>query len=380
MTETIARTTPAPAPQNGHVNNWAKRLPQSAEPSKKAAKLAAAAQAAADVRTFDTDPNVVAYRIERMRARVDRLIWIGLIMGLAFTASNVQAFAARGAEPWSIPWLSGWLLDPIVSLVLVGVLLGEQILARHQIKAGRWVRRTKWTTLALTYAMNTWEAWFELDPALILLHSVPPIVVFCAAEAATTLKQQITTAVRMAYTAALAWWADVEVPEQLPDFVPEPEMPEEGVRAVAVIRDFMARRALALPANAARRVDDPGEGPGTDGDAVRGNAAEPLALPRSVPRGAPGDASGADGGVQDEGQPGGQPQPRRRPSRSVYQRAEKHAIAFVVDRARDGVEIRWQDIREKNPARSRNWCEHKLAKGRAAWVEELASREVAESV
>ncbi|MET8140005.1 hypothetical protein ABZU32_06820 [Sphaerisporangium sp. NPDC005288] len=171
-------------------------------PSSKAEKLALAAKAAADVRAYDTNPDVIAYRIERMRTRVDRLIWTGLVLGLAFTAANVQAFAARGAEVGSIEWCTAWLLDPMVSLVLVGVLLGEQVIARHQIKAGPWVRRTKWVALGCTYAMNTWSAWASLDPSLILLHSVPPAIVFCAAEAVTDLRHWITEAVRRAYRAA----------------------------------------------------------------------------------------------------------------------------------------------------------------------------------
>ncbi|MFG1963046.1 hypothetical protein [Nonomuraea sp. NPDC049028] len=188
------------APPAREINAWAGKR---GRPTR-AMKLAAAAKAAADVRGYDTDPDVVALRIERLRTRVDRLIWIGLILGLLFTMANVQRFAAQGAAVWSIEWCIAWLLDPMVSLVLVGVLLGEQIIARHQIKGGRWIRRTKWTALALTYLMNTWESWSTIpagrpDFGGILLHSVPPVMVFCAAEAVTTLKHQITTAVHKAY-------------------------------------------------------------------------------------------------------------------------------------------------------------------------------------
>ncbi|MFJ2029408.1 hypothetical protein [Streptosporangium sp. NPDC087985] len=177
-------------------------VPTPAGKRTKAEKLARAAQAAADVRAYDTNPDVIAYRIERMRARVDWLIWTGLILGLAFTMANVQNFAAADETPFTILWWIAWLLDPMVSLVLVGVLLGEQVIARHEVVAGRWVRRTKWTALLLTYGMNTWQAWTALDPAAILLHSVPPAMVFCAAEAVTTLRLQITEAVRKAYDAA----------------------------------------------------------------------------------------------------------------------------------------------------------------------------------
>ncbi len=154
----------------------------------KAEKLLAASQAAADVRNHLTNPDVIALRIERRRAWVDRCMWSGVVLGLLFTMTNVAEFAADGATApggggpnASSAYVTAWLLDPMVSLVLIGVLMGEQILSRHRIKAGKWVRATKWITLGLTYAMNTWAAWATLDTRNILLHSVPPAVVFCAA-------------------------------------------------------------------------------------------------------------------------------------------------------------------------------------------------------
>ena len=185
----------APASAPAVPDKTSKRKPSKAE------QLAADAQAAAEVRAYDTNPDVIAYKVEKMRARVDHLMWTGVVLGLAFTAANVQGFAAADAPMWSIPWCIAWLLDPTVSLVLLGTLLGEQVIARYQIKAGRWIRATKWVALALTYLMNTWASW-AVSPAAVLLHSVPPIIVFCAAEAITTLKHQITEAVHKAYEQA----------------------------------------------------------------------------------------------------------------------------------------------------------------------------------
>lgn len=214
-----------------------------------AEKLAARAQAAADVRAYDTNPDVIAYRVERMRARVDRLMWAGIVAGLAFTAANVQQFAAAGAEPWSIPWCIAWLLDPTVSLILLGTLLGEQVIARHQIAAGPWIRRTKWTALALTYLMNTWSSWAALDPAAILLNSVPPAIVFAAAEAITTLKHQITEAVHRAYEQAAVRADAVPLPAaparpgKVIRFQPRPRT--EPVRDVRHRRVFTFARAAS---------------------------------------------------------------------------------------------------------------------------------------
>src|SRR5688572_21056917 len=74
-------------------------------------KLAQDAAEAAEVRAYQTHPDVVALRVERVRTQVDRLCWAGIILGLAFTMTNVQWFAAAGAPPWSLPWLAAWVLD-----------------------------------------------------------------------------------------------------------------------------------------------------------------------------------------------------------------------------------------------------------------------------
>lgn len=63
------------------------------------------------------------------------------------------------------------------------------------------MRAAKWFTLAATYVMNTWAAFAAGSPALVVLHSVPPMVVFTAAEAVTDLRDKLTVAVNTAFTA-----------------------------------------------------------------------------------------------------------------------------------------------------------------------------------
>jgi hypothetical protein len=62
------------------------------------------------------DPDVVALRVERVRSQVERLCWSGIALGLAFTMTNVQQFAAGTAAVWSLPWSAAWMLDPTVSV------------------------------------------------------------------------------------------------------------------------------------------------------------------------------------------------------------------------------------------------------------------------
>lgn len=166
-------------------------------------KLARDAAEAADVRAYQTHPDVIALRVERVRAQVDRLCWAGIMLGLAFTMTNVQTFAAAGSSAWSLPWSAAWLLDPTVSVVLLAILRAEQVTARYRVPTGPWVRRAKWLTLAATYVMNTWASYAAGSAAGIVLHSVPPAVVFVAAEAVTDLRDKLTEAVYAAFTEAM---------------------------------------------------------------------------------------------------------------------------------------------------------------------------------
>jgi hypothetical protein len=167
-------------------------------------RFAGCATRAAEVRAYQTHPDVVALRVERVRAQVDRLCWSGIVLGLAFTMTNVQGFAAAGARPWSLPWFAAWVLDPTVSLVLLAILRGEQVTARYQVHTGSWVRVAKWFTLGATYLMNTWASYAAGSASAIVLHSVPPLLVFVAAEAITDLRDKLTEAVTVAFTEARA--------------------------------------------------------------------------------------------------------------------------------------------------------------------------------
>ncbi len=168
-----------------------------------AEQMARDAADAAEVRRWQSHPDVIAWRVERVRRQVDRLCWSGIVLGLAFTTANVQGFAAAGAEVGSLPWLTAWLLDPTVCLVLLAILRAEQVTARYQVHTGRWVRAAKWLTLAATYVMNTWSSWVDGSPAGVVLHSVPVVVVFVAAEAVTDLRDKLTDAVHVAVTTSM---------------------------------------------------------------------------------------------------------------------------------------------------------------------------------
>jgi hypothetical protein len=178
--------------------------------------------------------------VDHVRRQVDRLCWTGILLGLAFTMTNVQGFAAAGARVWSLPWLAAWLLDPMVSLVLLAILRAEQVTARHGVRTGGWVRGAKWFTLGATYVMNTWAAYAAGSPALVVLHSVPPLVVFMAAEAVTDLRDKLAEAV----TAQLVNIA----PDELPQEAPKPRTrrrPAGGATGRISFGEYLARARTA---------------------------------------------------------------------------------------------------------------------------------------
>src|ERR1043165_1400159 len=102
-------------------------------PMSKVDRLRGSAAEAAQGRELTTHPDVIALRVEKIRGQVDALIWTGMLLGLAFTMVNVQAFAAQEAAVFTLAWIAAWLLDPMVSLVLIAVLRAEQVTARYQV-------------------------------------------------------------------------------------------------------------------------------------------------------------------------------------------------------------------------------------------------------
>jgi hypothetical protein len=185
-------------------------------------ELARKSRQAAEVRAYQTHPDVTALRIERVRGWSAGLIWAGVVLGLAFTMTNVQQFAANGTRAGSLTWISAWLLDPMVSLVLIGVLLAEQVTSRWELGTPVWARRTKWFALTATYVMNTWQPWSTLSAPGIVLHSVPPLLVFTAVEGGPAMREALTKAVARSLTVIDTATLGVAAPTPMNEAMNEP--------------------------------------------------------------------------------------------------------------------------------------------------------------
>lgn len=215
----------------------------------RAGRLAGEAREAAEVRALAARPEVVALRVERVGKQVDALLWAGIGLGLLFTMVNVQRFAAGGAPSFTAVWWAAWLLDPMVSLVLLAVIRAEQVTAHHQLRRSCWARLTKWCAFTATYVMNTWESWglYGDSPSAagVVLHSIPPVLVLLAAEAGPELREQLARA------------AAASVPAEHIASVREPasvhEAPADGVHERP---GHAARDAGGLHAKIAKRPPD----------------------------------------------------------------------------------------------------------------------------
>lgn len=257
-------------------------------PPTKAERLVAAARAAADVRAYDTHPDVVALQVERTRRQVDALMWTGIVLGLGFTMTNVQVFAAAGAAVGTLSWLAAWLLDPMVSLVLIAVLRAEQVTARYQVETGKWVRTTKLLAFAATYVMNTWQSFKAGSPAGIVLHSVPPLLVFCAAEAAPMLRDRLTESIHKAAAEAARLVAETRPADG-------PAIAAEAARPVVESSADRARpTAEPGPADVTEAARPTAEKSAEPRPAARPRAARPTARKAAETRPADGPADPAD--------------------------------------------------------------------------------------
>lgn len=130
------------------------------------------------------------------RAGVLMDVTLALVGALVFTFSlgNVHRFAL-GAE---VTDPIAWLLAPAVDLALVAALFGDAVLSRYQLDAGKWAGALRWFAGLATLGLNSWDAWAHVDPAAIVAHTVPPMLLILLAEAAPQYRMRFAETVNLA--------------------------------------------------------------------------------------------------------------------------------------------------------------------------------------
>ncbi|MBL1102803.1 hypothetical protein JK363_40815 [Streptomyces sp. 205] len=119
------------------------------------------------------------------------------VLALVFTAVNVTGFATDHHIPWPI----ALLLDPMVALTLTTVLYADARLAAWGIPPPRWSTTLRWSAGLTATLMNTWTSLWPDDhigwprhanPAGVLLHSVPPLLLIGLTETVAAYRRCTT--------------------------------------------------------------------------------------------------------------------------------------------------------------------------------------------
>lgn len=167
------------------------------EGERERAELTARAESATARRDLDTNPHIRALTLTRRRTARVGMLWTVLCLALAYTAVNVQKFAAAGVTAADPRWWVAWAVDPVLSALVVALLLTKGDLAGVRLSETRWSRRSVFgvevgallAQLLMNVAPTLGDAW-----QVIALHVVIPLAAVAAALALPVVEARYATA------------------------------------------------------------------------------------------------------------------------------------------------------------------------------------------
>jgi hypothetical protein len=169
------------------------------------AELTARAASAAAKRALESDVDVRALALSRRRARWSGICWSVLVLALGYTCTSVQQFAAAGARAGSAQWAVAWAVDPVLSLLLVGLLLAKGDLSAVGVRldGARGRRLVQWAEgviLAAVLTMNVSPVILARAPwELVVLHIAVPGAAAVAATVLPIVQQWYSDAIATLY-------------------------------------------------------------------------------------------------------------------------------------------------------------------------------------
>ncbi|MET9998849.1 extensin [Streptomyces microflavus] len=135
--------------------------------------------------------------LQGLQAGLTKVLVAVAVVALAFTATNVTLFAI---DHHISPWIA-WLLDPMVAVALGAVLIVDGRLSEHGVQPSGWATGLRWFAGLGTWLMNCWGSLWpagtpfgmprQIDPAGLVLHSIPPVLLIVLAEAITYYRRAI---------------------------------------------------------------------------------------------------------------------------------------------------------------------------------------------
>jgi len=124
----------------------------------------------------------------QVRTASSVLPWVLALLGLgslAFTMVNVFTLAVKHGVPREI----AWLLDPLMSISLLAVLIGDSVLSRFGVRSPAWAQTLKYAAGLATLAMNIWQPVADHDRAGVLIHASVPALLVLLAEATPAIRR-----------------------------------------------------------------------------------------------------------------------------------------------------------------------------------------------
>lgn len=184
---------------------------------------------------------------------MDAALLIVALLTMGFSLQNIHDFAAQHGVQDPI----AWFVAPAVDLALIAALLGDAVLSRHQLDAGKWATALRWYAGAATVVLNSWQSWAKLDAAGILLHTAMPVLLFVLAEAASPYRVRFADTVRLAAEKA----ADTVDTAPEPVVVQEPDTVYDQAAdpAVSTMTPQVEKAAPLRSVLAPAEVDTPGD-------------------------------------------------------------------------------------------------------------------------
>ncbi|MFG3442851.1 hypothetical protein ACGF0J_36890 [Nonomuraea sp. NPDC047897] len=139
------------------------------------------AHEAARLHRLGRDPEMRAWQAARMRRLLTTALMVALALALAWSTAGVQHFAAEGAPAWSPGWIFAWLVEPFMSIALLGIVGARAYLGTQgQPLDNPKLIRIEYLFLGLTLGMNAWPylPWTDDDFTIsrLVLHTLGPIV------------------------------------------------------------------------------------------------------------------------------------------------------------------------------------------------------------
>ncbi|RBQ17793.1 conjugal transfer protein TraI [Spongiactinospora rosea] len=149
--------------------------------SPKVRKRRKAAHQAARLHELAKNPQMRAWQAARMRRTLLTALMVALTLALAWSTAGVQHFAAENAPAWSPSWVFAWLVEPFMSIALLGIVGARAYLGtRGQPLNDPKLVKIEWLFLGLTLGMNAWPylPWVAESFSLsrLVLHILGPVV------------------------------------------------------------------------------------------------------------------------------------------------------------------------------------------------------------